>query len=180
MEGGSLLWFVLVGAEHKNIPNVSGLFRKRNWIEVVVAQRFLYWTFRQKTSVMEQSIWAILKVTNGNVVAKILKSPTDTGASVFWWEQRFEVTVLCLFFGRQFWEQHKTLRCKNPQNYWEKQKSALVLNISFFPPLISTFAAFEQDVQKDEGCLKRLTLERDILHTSRQVHSIIYTNVPNI
>lgn len=42
------------------------------------------------------------------------------------------------------------------------------------------FAAFEQDDQKDEGCLKRLTSERDILHKSSQVHSIIYTNGPNI
>lgn len=56
---------------------------------------------------------------------------------------------------------------------------ALVLDISFFPPLISIFAAFEQEVQKDEGCLKILTLERDILYKSTQVHSIIYTNVPN-
>lgn len=77
-----MLWFVLAGAEHQNIQMC--LVCSERGI-VVVAQRFLFWTFRQKKPFMDQGIWAILKVINGKVVAKNkLKSPTDTGALLFW------------------------------------------------------------------------------------------------
>lgn len=122
-----LCWQVL----NTRISKCAWFVQKEEFLRhCCVIKRFLYWIFRGKKPFMDQGIWAILKVCGGMWWQKKKNwNLTLTQGHQYFCENR----DLKPLFGQQFWEQHQTLSRKNPQNYWEKQKLALVLDISFSP-----------------------------------------------